>query len=183
MAKPNSAYSLAPNTASPSDDSVTSSPTLPIENSTNSSPTPCDVLPLDAPTLLGEFKGELDIRYVPHSGRTWVLLQPFIWCGPASNPVCYQVPAAFVTDFASIPRLIQFVLSPTAGVVSDYGRAAVIHDWLYRHGASMTPPVSRKAADQVFYEAMLCENVLWPTRFMMWLAVRLFGWMAYRRAT
>lgn len=111
-----------------------------------------------------------------------MLLQPFIWCGPASHPVCYEVPAAFVTDFASIPRLIQFILSPTAGIVSDYGRAAVIHDWLYRHGAGMTPPVSRRDADQVFYDAMLCEDVLWPTRFLMWLAVRLFGWTAYKKS-
>lgn len=132
--------------------------------------------------LLGEFKGELDIRYVRGSGRTWVLLQSFTWCGPASNPACYEVPAAFVTDFASIPRLIQLVLSPTHGIVSDYGRAAVIHDWLYRNGARMTPPVTRRQADQVFYDAMLCEDVLWPTRFLMWLAVRLFGWTAYQKS-
>jgi hypothetical protein len=129
--------------------------------------------------LLGEFRGKLRFDYV--DGRTVLLSQPFTWCGPASNPVCYEVPEGFETDFASIPRLVQIVLSPTRGIVSNYGRAAVIHDFLYRTGAAATPPVSRKAADQVFYEAMLCENVLWPTRFTMWLAVRLFGWTAYRR--
>lgn len=130
--------------------------------------------------LLGEFRGPLRIDYV--HGRTWVLYQSFVWCGPASNPVCYEVPAGFSTDFASIPPPIRWVLSPTHALISDYGRAAVIHDFLYRTGAQAQPPITRKQADQVFYEAMLCENVLWPTRFLMWAAVRLFGWTAYRKA-
>lgn len=131
-------------------------------------------------TLLGGFCGELDIRYVKGGG--WRLRTPFKWCGPASNPVCYEVPAEFETDFASIPFFVLWILGPTHAVVSDYGRAAVIHDWLYRHGATFSPPVARQQADRVFYEAMLCEDVLWPTRFLMWAAVRLFGWTAYRRA-
>jgi len=132
-------------------------------------------------SVLGEFCGELDLRY-QRGGRRYVLVAPFKWCGPASNPVCYEVEAGFDTDFASIPFFVRWVLSPTHGLISDYGRAAVIHDYLYRRGARFTPPVSRTLADQVFYEAMLCEDVLWPTRFLMWAAVRLFGWTAYRKA-
>lgn len=133
-------------------------------------------------TLLGEFRGHLRLEYQHERPGTFLLCESFTWCGPASNPVCYEVPAGFVTDFASIPRIVTIFLTPTHGFVSDYGRAAVIHDWLYRHGATFTPPVPRAAADRVFFEAMLFENVIWPTRFLMWAAVRLFGWTAYRRA-
>lgn len=135
--------------------------------------------------MLGEFKGELDIRYVRSKPRawwlrwlpkrrTWIVIQPFVWCGPASHPVCITVPAGFVTDFASIPFFV-FLLSPMNGMVSDYGRSAVIHDYLY-----VTGLVGRERADDTFYSAMLCEDVLWPTRVVMWAAVRCFGWWAYR---
>jgi len=141
--------------------------------------------------LLGEFKGELDIRYirlVPRvwwlrwlpQRRVWKVLQPVTWCGPPSFPICVTVPADTITDFASIPIFVLF-LAPTHGIVSDYGRAALVHDVLYQRGASFVPPVTRQQADEVFYHAMLCEEVLWPTRFLMWAAVRLFGWTAYRR--
>lgn len=138
-------------------------------------------------SLLGEFRGELETRYVKLPRRRWwrwllprrrvsILTAPFTWCGPASNPVCYIVPVGFATDFASVPFLVRLVLSPTNGIESDYGRAAVIHDYLYQTGI-----IPRVAADQVFYESMLCEDVLWPTRVSMWAAVRCFGWAPWRR--
>lgn len=136
---------------------------------------------------LGHFEGDLVVRYVAMPRRRWwlwwvprrrifVVDRPFRWCGPASDPVCYQVPAGFETDFASVPFLIRILLGAMNGLESDYGRSAVVHDLLYQTGL-----VARARADQTFYMAMLSEDVLWPTRFLMWAAVRCFGWAPWRR--
>jgi hypothetical protein len=138
-------------------------------------------------SLLGEFQGELDTRYVKLPRRRWWLwwlprrrvhtvIAPFRWCGPYSDPVCYEVPIGFRSDFASVPFLVRVILGPTNGLESDYGRSAVIHDYLYQTGAT-----TRAKADGVFYSAMLCEDVLWPTRVTMWAAVRCFGWAPWGR--
>lgn len=122
-------------------------------------------------SVFGEFKGPLHIQY--EDGCTWTILRPFRWCGPDAAPICFEVPEGFVTDFASVPRFFWRLLPPTG----KYGKAAVIHDFLYRTGA-----VPRVEADDTFYRAMLALGVIWPTRLTMWLAVRCFGWFAYCRA-
>lgn len=76
------------------------------------------------------------------------------------------VPAGFVTDFASVPRLpLAFLLF---GGVAD--EAAVVHDYLYSTGVC-----SRKLADEVFAEASKACGVSAWRRGPMWLGVRLFG--------
>jgi hypothetical protein len=76
------------------------------------------------------------------------------------------VPAGFVTDLASVPRLpVAFWLA------GDTARkAALVHDFLYdRHLGG------RQIADDVFLEAMRCEGVsAWVTA-LMYRAVRWGG--------
>lgn len=81
------------------------------------------------------------------------------------------VPAGFVTDFASVPRL------PGAYWIAGgkASKAAVIHDYLYRNKIC-----TRKQADDVFYEAMKVSGQAWWRRSLMWAGVRLFGWTAYK---
>lgn len=80
--------------------------------------------------------------------------------------------AEFVTDFASIPKFLWNILPPTG----KYGKAAVIHDYLYR-----TPgAASKEIADAIFLEAMNALGVGFWTRYTMYLAVRLFGGCAYK---
>lgn len=55
------------------------------------------------------------------------------------------VPARFIVDFASIPRVLWAVLPPWA----RYGAAAVIHDWL-----CWSQECTREQADAVLREAM-----------------------------
>ena len=81
------------------------------------------------------------------------------------------VPAGFVTDFASIPRLFWRVLPPTG----SYGKAAVIHDYLYRTGA-----FTRSICDGIFLEAMCELGVPGWKRRVMFRAVRLFGGSSYQ---
>ena len=60
----------------------------------------------------------------------------------------YIVPAGFITDFASIPRLFWTVVGHPAG---KYAQAAVLHDYLYR-----TNSVSRAKADSLFRRSNDC---------------------------
>lgn len=81
------------------------------------------------------------------------------------------VPAGFITDFASVPRLpLAYWLM--GGVAT---KAAVIHDFLYRLG-----DVSRKDADKVFAEAMEATGIPAWRRGPMWLGVRIFGRSSYK---
>ena len=104
-------------------------------------------------------------------GRRWKLFRSFtyhIGSKCSNNMVC--VPAGFVTDFASIPWLF-WTLLPSWG---RYGKAAVIHDYLYQ-----TQSRTRKEADDIFLEAMLISGTReWKAR-IMYLAVWLFGWLAW----
>lgn len=83
-----------------------------------------------------------------------------------------SVPAGFVTDLASVPRL------PFAywAFGNRARRAAILHDWLYTEGWD------REWADSVFYAAMLAEGVAPATAWAMWLAVRVGGAAYYREA-
>jgi hypothetical protein len=75
-----------------------------------------------------------------------------------------------VTDFASIPRAVHFVISP----FGKHAEAAVIHDWLYTLGT----PKDRKGrhmADKAFVKALRLLEVNWFKRQIMYWAVRLGG--------
>ncbi|MCK4806300.1 MAG: DUF1353 domain-containing protein [Candidatus Aegiribacteria sp.] len=61
-------------------------------------------------------------------GKTWVILRPFSYdVGNVGSGDTVRVRTGFMTDFASIPRLL-WIFLPRWG---KYGNAAVIHDWLY----------------------------------------------------
>ena len=77
-----------------------------------------------------------------------------------------DVPAGFVTDFASVPRLPVVYLA--AGGRGD--RAAVIHDWLYS-----TRMVDRATADAVLREALLACGYGPVLANLFYAAVRIFG--------
>lgn len=79
-----------------------------------------------------------------------------------------EVPAGFITDGASIPRLFWSMLSP----FGDYFAAAIIHDYLY---SSHNDRYSRQHADLIFKEAMFNIGVPWHTRETIFRAVRAFG--------
>lgn len=100
----------------------------------------------------------------------WELLDPFV-VRVDGNP--WVIPAGFETDFASVPRLP--VVYTIAGNVAH--KSALVHDYLYR-----LKGVSRKYADDVFFEAMKTEGVSSLRRNLMYSAVRVFGGPAYKKA-
>lgn len=101
-------------------------------------------------------------------GDDWRLVLPLIYL--CDDYTAITVPAGFVTDLASIPRL----LHPLIPVNGRHRAAAIVHDYLY---ASQT--TSRAEADAIFLEAMASCGVRWSQRWAMYAAVRIGGWLAW----
>lgn len=85
----------------------------------------------------------------------------------AGGGVLIHVPAGYVTDFASVPRMFWRVFPPTG----RYNRAAIVHDYLYTNATAC----SRFFADGLFRELMLHLGVPMWRRVLMFYAVRLGG--------
>lgn len=118
--------------------------------------------------MKSEFRTTLDTRVLTDS--SFQLLSPLVYFSEHLDKVV-TVPAGFVTDFASVPRLpVAYLL---AGGAAD--QAAVVHDYLYHHHEIC----SRGDADAVFDEAMGVTGQPWWRRKMMWAGVRLFGGSPY----
>lgn len=106
-------------------------------------------------------------------GRTWVILRPFSYgVGNEGSDDTVRVRTGFMTDFASIPRVFWFFL-PCWG---KYGNAAVIHDWLY-----WKQERPRNKADGIMLEGMTVLKVPTWQKYAIYAAVRLFGWIAWKR--
>lgn len=96
----------------------------------------------------------------PGVGRIAVLLEPLTWRD-------ITVPAGFMSDGASVPRLFWWWLPPWGDVAT---RAALVHDWLLTLRDAGTPhpgAETRAEIDRLFYEALLDLGILswraWPT--------------------
>ena len=112
--------------------------------------------------MSAEFLSPLEVSR--EKGLGWRLLRPFIYKSEVLKQTIF-VPAGYVTDFASVPRLpLAFLLT------GDHAHAsAVIHDYLVEYQA-----VPRPVADRVFLEAMEVEGVSWWRRKLMYAAVRIY---------
>jgi len=108
----------------------------------------------------------LDADLIKDRPATWRLNAPLVYQSDAAK-LTITVPAGFVTDLASTPR-IPFVYDFAGGVAN---MASVIHDYAYS-----THIVDRKTADAILREASALTGVSWLTRQAMWLGVRAFGW-------
>lgn len=135
--------------------------------------------------MTSSFKTPLIVTPMP-DGRRWRLFKSFTYHIHSKYSQDYiRVPEGFITDFASIPWLFWTFL-PAWG---KYGKAAVIHDCLYQNGGIEHPVsrgcswikiITRKEADTIFYEAMLVSGTKpWKAK-VMYRAVRLFGWLAWK---
>lgn len=82
------------------------------------------------------------------------------------------IQAGFRLDFASVPRPLWW-LFPRIG---RYAPAALVHDAVYREGK-----VERVQADALFLAIMAQDKTPAWQRWPMYLAVRAFGWMPWRR--
>ena len=115
------------------------------------------------------FKSPLRLEQIDE--RLWLLRFALIYHSVAGPT--YTVPAGFVTDLASVPRL------PFAYWLAG-GRAAApacLHDFLYQ-----CKTLPRSQTDALFLEAMDQRGIPWGTARLMYSAVRSWGWIAWNRA-
>ena len=97
--------------------------------------------------------------------KTWILLQSFRYETREGEEIKAEV--GFMTDFASIPRILWFIF-PRWG---KYGKASVIHDWMY-----WAQEVDHHhVADKIMFEAMEDLSVPFHQKYPIYWAVYLFG--------
>lgn len=118
---------------------------------------------------MSSFTTPLHLEWI--DGKVWRLLQGFRYDTDLLAAGAVYVPAGFEMDFASVPRFFWRIYPPTG----RYGKAAVIHDFLYRRSGC-----SRDLADKIFLEAMEVLEVGWFTRHTIYRAVRMFGGCSYQ---
>lgn len=141
-------------------------------------------------TRADAFSGQLYI--VSRGPTTWKLITPLTWTGTKGDT--FTVPKYFVTDFATVPRVLVWKTLP----YGPYTRAAVLHDWLLteladwtiqqrhftelRNTVGVQPPANSRDCDGIFRRVMEDLGVSWLTRWQMWAAVRLASLFNWRRA-
>jgi hypothetical protein len=99
----------------------------------------------------------------------YFLTSPISWhpdSGQAGYLAPIEVPAGFVTDLASIPRIFWSILRPDG----EYAHAAVIHDYLY-----WTQSRPRDVADEILKRDMQDLHVDRNSIAEIYAAVRAFG--------
>ena len=85
----------------------------------------------------------------------------------AHTRVQFTVKAGFMTDLASIPRVVRSLIPQ----VAHHLQPSVVHDWLYEYDEGLT----RLLADQMFLEGMRDEGVGRIRRNLMYQGVRAGG--------
>lgn len=137
--------------------------------------------------MSGHFSAPLG-RFDWIDGSNWRLVDGFRYYltpdeGDAGDFV--DVPAGFVTNFASIPRVLQN-LCPTTG---KYAQIAVVHDKLFLAPVIRTPasarPCTRAEANRIFLAGAEVLGVSWVVRRVMYRALQLgsgAAWDRYRAA-
>lgn len=111
---------------------------------------------------------------VTPTNHMWKLMNSFHYhIGNEKSKEIIRVPKSFITDFASIPKFFWNIIGAPWG---KYGKAAVIHDYLY-----YKQKYTRKQSDKIFYEAMGVLEVPQWKRIIMYRAVRLFGYIAWEK--
>lgn len=107
---------------------------------------------------------------------TFILTHLFLFVTQAGYAI--QVPSGFVTDLASIPRVLRLLIQ----VNGRHSDAAIIHDWLYyKKGRVGLRTFTRKQCDDFFFEAMLESGVPKWKAWTMWSGVRVGGWVAWSK--
>ena len=80
-----------------------------------------------------------------------------------------RVPAGFITDGASVPRILYWLFEPTGVLFLP----AIVHDYFYA-----TQQISRAEADKIFRENVIRESNI-VAGYLAWIGIRLFGWIPW----
>lgn len=94
----------------------------------------------------------------------WALTHPLTYTGKED---CWEVPKGFSTDFATIPRFLQGLITSDG----PWNRSAILHDYFCAVGIQANL-ISSRDADAVFRRTMREGGVPFLTRWVMWVGVR-----------
>lgn len=112
---------------------------------------------------------DCDLAVRAKTDTVWELTAPLTWTGKLGDT--FTVPAGYLTDFATVPRFLHWLISPYGG----YTRAAVLHDFLITDRINHPDPalrVTSRDTDNIFRVVMADLGVPWVRRWTMWAAVR-----------
>ena len=124
----------------------------------------------------GAFYGELTTHHI--DGRRHELHNPAgEWGYLTLEGVPIAPPDGFVTDYASIPFWLQWLI-PRDG---PHSPAAVIHDWLYRSGRVGGFRIDRGEADELFVECLQALGGRSSRLLALYAGVRVGGWWPWAR--
>lgn len=123
---------------------------------------------------MSAFTDELTLTHVNVNWRLWRLEHDLVYeVGSLGSGREIRVPMGFLTDGASVPRL----LWPAYPSWGQYARAAVVHDyllWRLHSGDPHPEGTTRRRCDGVFAEAMGVCGVGTLRRAVLYAGVR-FG--------
>jgi hypothetical protein len=109
-------------------------------------------------------------RYLDN-GNDYELLENLIYhVGAEGSGEVIVVPEGSVTDWASIPFIVQALIPKSIGK-----RAAVVHDYLYKTNG-LGGLYTRKRCDEIFREALIVLGVPKRTVMELYWGVRVGGW-------
>ena len=118
------------------------------------------------------------------SATDWEVMEEFIWYLDFDFKTTYViVPKGFITNFGSIPRIMQNIFQPTKYL------SYVLHDILYSKEWEIiyedqfkvqSLNYSRKEADKVLKEALKVEWAWFLERNLIYLWVRIWGFKYYK---
>lgn len=125
---------------------------------------------------MSDFTGPLDVRRVGSSHAVILRDLTFYYdvrgrWGHAERHL-FTVPRGFRTDGASIPWPLRFLAGHPFGTAI---RSAVLHDWLYSQHLC-----TRGQSDRIMFVSMGVEGVSMFRRCIIWAALRVGGWWAWR---
>lgn len=102
----------------------------------------------------------------------WSLVKPLVY--ETLDGETIVIWPGFVTDLASVPQIFRSLV-PVNG---RHRAPAILHDYLF-----VIQDRPRAEVDRLFLEAMEDAGVRWTQRQLMYRAVRLGGWLPWRRNT
>lgn len=124
--------------------------------------------------MIAGFQSPLDVRDLTRAserGIWFMLLAPLVYDSHRLG-MTIIVPCAFVTNFASVPRVLWSLVPP----IGRHSAAAALHDWIYQRGG-----MPRGEADRVMLEAMETDRVSTVIQNLIFRGLQIGGLATWRR--
>ena len=120
---------------------------------------------------MGSFTLPLVITPPKKDQKFWELWRDFEYQTNAGEII--RIHKGFKTDGYSIPRIFWSIVGAPLIL---YPKPAVLHDYLYHYKVYL-----RVKCDRLFLESMESVGVNYIKRQVRYRAVRIFGWLAWRK--